>query len=790
MHKTSFWELLNNVGRIEIPLIQRDYVQGRENHRSKEIAKKFVNALAQACAGDDSLHPLCLDFIFGSNDRTIFVPFDGQQRLTTLWLLHIYAAARAGKFSEACSRLSRFNYAVREDTALFCKAFLNFIKSSEELSQRGEKSPVDLKGLAANSSINLKELVKEQPWFLPQWEKDPTICGILNVLNYIDKHFRSMPDIWDKLSDSDRAPIQFYFQDIKELKTSGDELLIKMNARGKQLTEYEVFKERFLEWLKESKNDKEASWARNLNTTWQDFFWRVFENSSGNKDKARFTDECFCNFLRWFATMLLYFDPNFDIKDNDEDLFATCKQALAADAPSPLTDGNNLLFLEKSLNSLLELEQSEDGLQGFFNGIFQDADEHIMPTPGKISWFHFNHVDMFEAVCVNQPTIADSQMLFAIFLILCKKGNVDDEGKLVLRVLRNLFANSTSEMYAANFPQQLKWLAEFTLAGNFNSDNAYNGFQLKEEKRKLELRRNSAPELCAQIDWLEDHPLLRGCLAMFTKIPNERANPDFEEQTLSLGQAFFSKACGADPVAWDTLLRGFLASGDFVLHESPNPFKFIYLGAEIDYGDLKKINIFTTTRKDSFPGIRKSVQALAQAALPRPCPVKIAINAVADEWITKREQENKFDWCWYFVKYAAMRPDYERTQGRYDWVYSPRSFEQRELLQKTIHGEHWNPFLWAVYVEAGFNAGNFKNIKWVSSEETEGLSQIIFNIQGSELAIWPYEFFWLIGSPSGNRLGTRQSANLNELRTRLARENITLDDEGRCFIPGENAHVR
>lgn len=38
-----------------------------------------------------------LDFVYGTeNDKTMY-PLDGQQRLTTLWLLHWYVAYHAGK---------------------------------------------------------------------------------------------------------------------------------------------------------------------------------------------------------------------------------------------------------------------------------------------------------------------------------------------------------------------------------------------------------------------------------------------------------------------------------------------------------------------------------------------------------------------------------------------------------------------------------------------------------------------------------------------------------------------
>ncbi|MBU2628036.1 MAG: DUF262 domain-containing protein, partial [Proteobacteria bacterium] len=76
----SFWQLIN-LYTVEIPIIQRDYAQGRED--KKEIRLNFLNALYKSIDDEKSIQ---LDFIYGSNVENIFQPLDGQQRLTTLFL--------------------------------------------------------------------------------------------------------------------------------------------------------------------------------------------------------------------------------------------------------------------------------------------------------------------------------------------------------------------------------------------------------------------------------------------------------------------------------------------------------------------------------------------------------------------------------------------------------------------------------------------------------------------------------------------------------------------------------
>lgn len=97
--KIAFWKyLLDN--RVMIPILQRDYAQGRPD--KGPLRKNFLASLKQAM--DDNLldgRHMILDFIYGSVENETMLPLDGQQRLTTLWLLHWFVALKAGKLEEA-----------------------------------------------------------------------------------------------------------------------------------------------------------------------------------------------------------------------------------------------------------------------------------------------------------------------------------------------------------------------------------------------------------------------------------------------------------------------------------------------------------------------------------------------------------------------------------------------------------------------------------------------------------------------------------------------------------------
>lgn len=74
------------IKKIVIPIIQRDYAQGRENPDVNRMRTRFLSSLHDAI---DKQHPITLDFVYGDVDGNgIMTPLDGQQRLTTLFLFH------------------------------------------------------------------------------------------------------------------------------------------------------------------------------------------------------------------------------------------------------------------------------------------------------------------------------------------------------------------------------------------------------------------------------------------------------------------------------------------------------------------------------------------------------------------------------------------------------------------------------------------------------------------------------------------------------------------------------
>lgn len=262
------------VAAVTIPMIQRDYAQGRDDERSLEIRLNFLEALLNAVAGGPSVG---LDFIYGRMDGTTFHPLDGQQRLTTLFMLHWYIASRCGAL-DGKPRWTNFSYATRASARRFC----------EELGTHPLPEDEDP-----------GEWITDQPWFLHGWRNDPTIEGMLVMLSTIAAESERLhpgldPQVaWTRLTDAEDPAVSFYLLPLDDME-SDEDLYIKMNSRGKPLTPFENFKARFEQDIRYSAQSKD--FVRLIDGAWSNLFWPY----RGDND---IVDEEFMNYLDYVTEL-------------------------------------------------------------------------------------------------------------------------------------------------------------------------------------------------------------------------------------------------------------------------------------------------------------------------------------------------------------------------------------------------------------------------------------------------------------------------------------------------------
>lgn len=285
--RINFKQLLDRHGRVCIPIIQRDYAQGRPEE--EEVRQEFLHAIKGALdkPADDPSLPFNLDFIYGSvegAETTRFLPLDGQQRLTTLFLLHWYLAWVDGKWERFSDMLmagskSRFFYSVRPSSNEFFDALVSFLP--------GE----DAAGVAS-----LSALITDQPWYFRSWRLDPTIQSALFMLDAIHVRFSSTAGLFERLVSERQPAITFQLLDLENFGLT-DDLYIKMNSRGKPLTPFETFKARYERELKSQFVNRLYEFAGathsvaeyvawRMDNAWADLFWAARDKSNNQFDSA------------------------------------------------------------------------------------------------------------------------------------------------------------------------------------------------------------------------------------------------------------------------------------------------------------------------------------------------------------------------------------------------------------------------------------------------------------------------------------------------------------------------
>lgn len=271
------------IDRIVIPMIQRSYAQGRKEE--SHIRELFLNDIFLHLRMDEEMD---LNFIYGSvkemERSNVLELIDGQQRMTTLFLLHWYIGYRelergSARMSSIQETLSRFTYETRVTSTRFCSMLSTF---------SGELRP-------GPPSLS----IRRSKWFFKAYEMDATVESMLRMLDAIhDKYEVALREdgeihLFDSLD-------KLQFQ-ILPLGTYGltEELYIKMNSRGLPLSSFDNFKAELTEYLRHTETGNELVsmpnsyegrtaprylvFSTSLDTSWISLFWSENDQDFGPK---------------------------------------------------------------------------------------------------------------------------------------------------------------------------------------------------------------------------------------------------------------------------------------------------------------------------------------------------------------------------------------------------------------------------------------------------------------------------------------------------------------------------
>lgn len=474
--------------KIEIPIIQRNYVQGND----KTIRRHFVKYLVKALTQQSSVE---LDFVYGAERQDtrltdncapnncapqvgkVLIPLDGQQRLTTLWLLHGYLLAleqvsnnpeqlSLEERETQCQLLARFVYETRQSAKDFCGYWL------QEVTQRACQELVD----------KPSEYLRNCAWFDPEWEKEGTVTAMLGMLDEVASKRAELQAVpYGRLSKC----IRFYYLPIEKFGLS-NELYIRMNARGEQLTSFEHFKSSFYKVIQE--HQSLSAIKEKMEYDWVDALWQY------RPKDTHVTDHPFMKCLS-FVTEVLHIKAY-----KGEEDYKTPQPVMSKADPytelslieSVYQEQAHVTYLEQTLDCVENLK----GIQ--YDNLLKDSD-----TKKTLS---------FQEILARMLTIGTNDNVKRILLYTAiayvQHHNTIDGIVPLLRVVRNLSTNANKEKNLTKIYLSLDELVKVPniydyLAHLQGGISGFSDTQLEEEKAKAQLRL-ARPEVNVLLDEIED----------------------------------------------------------------------------------------------------------------------------------------------------------------------------------------------------------------------------------------------------------------------------------------------
>ena len=597
--------------KIIIPIIQRDYAQGRDNPDVVRVRERFIEALYKAVTEN----PITLDFVYGDIDKEgNMTPLDGQQRLTTLFLLHWYAAKKENIVKDDYDFLEKFSYETRYSARNFCHELVNYNPEFKKDS--------------------LSEEIIDQAWFPLDWKNDPTISSMLRMLDAIHNRFKSVTDLWSKLKE---GCITFYFLPIKDMGLT-DELYIKMNSRGKPLTLFEHFKAELEREIRNIDDELANKIMRKIDIDWTDLLWKYRNSNTGSLDDNIIDDE----FLRYFKFIcdVIYYRKEISAGNRGKDVF----ELLDLYSSSKSEDAEeNIKTLERFFDCWLNIRDYSDP-KDFLSSFMANTHED-----GKILVKSGSDLNIFKDCLHTYPDRAKFPLnrfvlLYAITTYLQNLDKVtESDFKRRIRIVNNLIQNSRDEISDRQdrnrMPAILKQTEAIILTGVINDDigPSFNAHQILEEKKKITYL-ESNPNMASVMFELEDHDLLKGQISIFG-IDNLDNLHHYTKRFKSLFE------CDKEKV--DCAM---MAIGNYGQMEG-NKRRYQY-GTKSNSSTWE--NLF---HQSSNSGFQKTSGILISLLDKYEEFSNEILEKIAKDYLEKCEVEEKYPFRYYYIKYDEYRPD-------------------------------------------------------------------------------------------------------------------------------------
>lgn len=742
--------------QVEIPIIQRDYAQGRENQHA--VRSSFLDALHEYLQKGEPFQDL--DFVYGSiiEDKASpgvgetvgrFVPLDGQQRLTTLFLLHWYLAQVSGKAEFLRSQLSAngrslFSYETRSSSKEFCDALM--------------ANDIDFSCLLEleSGAESVASTIKDSGWFYLSWVSDPTISAMLTMLDAIHNKFENNADFFDRLVDGERPVITFLFLNLQEFKLT-DDLYIKMNARGKQLTHFENFKARLQKKIKtfnEPWPEYRLSFQKlnvsgydyfihKIDTDWADLFWDYRNKKSGNEADA---DNTYDDELMNFIALVI---ANFHIVYHGikKDFF-----------------GGSGALKKLSVNDYDALGCLTQPLIEHLIGVF-DLLGHKKPSGTGITPYfeanpYYSEEDVFTKVIKNNTNYTEKLRFYAFYAAL-DKGIKKEDLLSWMRVVFNLSENiiiDTAVIYEGLLKSIQNLLQrDACILDQLRNNENVSGFretQILEEKVKAHLFIRSL-EWKSRILELEKHTYFRGQIGFILRFSGiidyyqEHGNTDWGVADSGYLERFVGYAASASAVfsciaessekidyAWE---RAVLTKGDYLTPKTASRFNLLSTRSnksniERDH-TWKRLLRLSPSNDEQWHHKQNFVKAVFDDCDFNAKDISGSLEAICKKAVA---ESNEMDWRTLFIKMPRLFK--ECNQG-----FIVKNSDEVVLLHESQrnhkHSELFSRFLYLQLKSEGFEGNPFEILRYEIQKSFENyafMSLEKFSFSGFlyEMEVW------------------------------------------------------
>ena len=678
-------ELLNKYS-VVIPQLQRDYAQGRDE--AKELRERFLSQILHVLRGEGRLN---LDFVYGydkalsPNHHPIFYPLDGQQRLTTLWLLHWYLLPSESEAEER-EWLLRFSYRTRSSSTRFCQLLV-------------EHAAVDVAA------------IKDQPWYRQSYNADATIAAMLGTLRTIKELVapEERVALWERLCH--QRALTFDVIDIKgeEFRLT-DELYIKMNARGKPLTSFECYKADLTQALRKLDNLGKPWPYKKGQLSYADYFAFKVDNEWLDlfyHGKIDGLDKRMYGFIQNIAKLCFFLTPENAEKNVNAFTYSDSVNVFSRQGNAKRLISILDLF-ERIQAKQLEKIQAKQPLRAFFATLTPSI--RFLEEGGKDASASVK--DLFRESCDKNASVKTLVLLLALSHYMEKYQLVEATEELqdYLRVLRNLLweERQLDEMrYRSNvrinslltYWSWIESLAsrEQVLDAIKNSGEV---FLKKKEKEKKEGKLHQRvdfilkyPELKPLIGELEDHPLLAGQLGIFDLNLALDVN-EFKRQAEAFKQIFDPAFCARGD-ADQLIIRALVASG-YLGVQGKNVWRGYretwFFGGNGRWSTVLSIKEYEQSEQ------RKAIRQLLSQFAGGIGDTKERLQRIIDAYLESEDAKQR-GWRYYFVKYPEFYSgdtnffawdNREETADAY--VDSLKSFSSNPLI-----GYHANAYVQVVW---------------------------------------------------------------------------------------------